>query len=82
LTNQFRFDVGWKSVAEIVDMPPLLPEKDMYIDMPGVGHGRIISVRRKGKFFNLHVILDDGRQVNKPFNPVKMSLSKEPMWQE
>lgn len=81
LTQQFRFDVGWKSAAESVATVPLKPEKDMYIDMPGVGRGRILSVRGKGRFFNLHVILDDGRQVNKPFNPTKMTLSKEPMWQ-
>jgi hypothetical protein len=81
LTQQFRFDVGWKSVAESVATVRLTPEKDMYIDMPGVGFGRILSVRGKGRFFNLHVFLDDGRQVNKPFNPVKMTLSKEPTWQ-
>ncbi|UVM07111.1 DUF3883 domain-containing protein [Pseudomonas laurylsulfatiphila] len=81
LTQQFRFDVGWKSVAESVATAPLTPEKDMYIDMQGVGVGRILSVRGKGRFFNLHVILDDGRQVNKPFNPSKMTLSKEPAWQ-
>ena len=81
LTQQFRFDVGWKSVAESVATVRLMPEKDMYIDMPGVGFGRILSVRGKGRFFNLHVFLDDGRQVNKPFNPAKMTLSKEPTWQ-
>lgn len=81
LTQQFRFDVGWKSAAESVATVPLKPEKDMYIDMPGVGRGRIVSVRGKGRFFNLHVILEDGRQVNKPFNPAKMTLSKEPTWQ-
>lgn len=81
LTQQFRFDVGWKSVAESVATVRLTPEKDMYIDMPGVGFGRILSVRGKGRFFNLHVFLDDGRQVNKPFNPAKMTLSKEPTWQ-
>ena len=81
LTQQFRFDAGWKSAAESVATVPLKPEKDMYIDMPGFGRGRILSVRGKGRFFNLHVILDDGRQVNKPFNPAKMTLSKEPPWQ-
>ena len=81
LTQQFRFDVGWKSASETVATVPLKPEKDMYIDMPGVGRGRILSVRGKGRFFNLHVILEDGSQVNKPFNPAKMTLSKGPMWQ-
>lgn len=81
MTQQFRFDVGWKSSAESAASAPLIPEKDMYIEMPGVGRGKILSVRGKGRFFNLHVMLDDGRQVNKPFNPAKMNLSKEPTWQ-
>jgi hypothetical protein len=82
LTQQFRFDVGWKSVAESFAAVALTPEKGMYIEMPGVGCGRILSVRDKGRFFHLHVILDDGSQVNKPFNPARMTLSKEPTWQE
>lgn len=81
LTQQFRFDVGWKSAAESVATVLQKPEKDIYINMPGVGRGRILSVRGKGRFFNLHVILEDGRQVNKLFNPTKMTLSKESMWQ-
>ena len=81
LTQQFRFDSGWKSAALSVETVPLRPEKDMFVDMPSVGRGRILSIRGKGRFFNLHVILDDGRQVNKPFNPAKMTLSKEPPWQ-
>ncbi len=82
LTQQFRFDVGWKSAAESAATVPLRPRKDIYIDMPGVGCGRIVSVRDKGRFFHLHVILEDGRQVNKLFNPAKMTLSKEPTWPE
>ncbi len=82
LTNQFRFDVGWKAAAESVTTAPATPEKDLYIDISGVGVGRIVSVRNSGKFSNVHVILKDGKQVNKPFNPAKMTLSKEPLWQE
>jgi hypothetical protein len=82
LTQQFRFDVGWKAAALSVATVPLKPEKDMYIDMPGTGRGRIVSVRGKGRFFNIHVALEDGRQVNKPFNPAKMTLSMEPVWLE
>lgn len=81
LTNQFRFDVGWKAAAESVSTAPAIPEKDLYIDISGVGVGRIVSVRTAGKFSNIHVILKDGKQVNKPFNPAKMTLSKEPLWQ-
>ena len=40
------------------------------------------SVRSKGKFFNIHVILQDGKQGNYTFSPAKMTLSEEPLWQE
>lgn len=82
LVDQFRFDVGWKAAAENILTAPAVPEKGLYIDIAGVGPGRILSVRGKGAFFNVHVILKDGKQVNSLFHPVKMSLSKEPLWQE
>ena len=82
LTQQFRFDVGWKSAAESISSVPLRPEKDMYIDVPGVGRGQIISVRAKGRFFNLHLILENGQQAKKLFNPATMTLSEEPLWRE
>lgn len=82
LTQQFRFDSGWRSASEIFEPISLTPAKDMYIDMKGVGKGQILSAKGKGTFFKLHVILNDGRQVNKPFNPATMKLSKEPTWQE
>jgi len=82
LIQQFRFDVGWNAAAETAVTAPQKPEKGMYIDMLKDGSGKILSVRSKGRFFNLHVILDSGQQVNKLFNPAKMTLSKEPAWQE
>ncbi|WP_448172018.1 protein NO VEIN domain-containing protein [Rhizobacter fulvus] len=82
LVTQFRFDVGWKAAAETVTTVPAVPEKGLYIDIAGVGMGTILSVRGKGLFFHVHVILKDGKQVNSLFHPAKMSLSKEPPWHE
>ncbi len=82
LTQQFRFDSGWMSASEILEQISLTPARDMYIDMKGVGRGKILSAKGKGTFFKLHVILNDGRQVNKLFNPATMKLSKESTWQE
>ncbi len=82
LTQQFRFDVGWKAAADKISSVPLIPDKGLYVDIADVGLGRILSVRGKGKFFNVHVILRGGNQVNITFNPAKMKLSKEPLWQE
>lgn len=77
LTQQFRFDSGWKSAAISNAAVPMKPDAGLHVDIPDVGHGRIQSVRKKGRFFSLHVILDDGRQVNKLFNPATMKLSKK-----
>jgi hypothetical protein len=77
LTQQFRFDSGWKSAALSEAAVPLKPEAGLFIDIPGEGKGRILSVRKKGRFYRLHVVLEGGRQVNKPFNPATMKLSTE-----
>jgi hypothetical protein len=82
LAQQFRFDVGWKAATEKILGMPLIPDKGLYINIVEVGLGRIISVRGKGKFFNIHVILQGGKQVNLTFHPARMALSEEPLWQE
>jgi len=80
--QQFRYDVGWKAAAEKFSGAPSVPDKGLYIDIAEVGLGRIISVRTKGKFHNIHVILQGGKQANVVFNRAKMTLSEEPLWQE
>jgi hypothetical protein len=80
--QQFRYDAGWKATAQKISGAPLIPDKGLYVDIAGVGLGRILSVRGKGKFFNIHVILQTGKQGNYAFNPAKMTLSEEPLWQE
>lgn len=82
LAQQFRFDVGWKSVAESFEIKVLVPKENMFIDIPDFGRGQILSVHKNGLFFKLQVILEDGRQIEKLFNPVKMQLSMEPIWLE
>jgi hypothetical protein len=74
LTQQFRFDSGWKSATISAEPAALRPAKGMYIEMPEIGRGMILSVRSKGRFYDLHLVMDDGRQVNKPFNPATMRL--------
>lgn len=77
LTQQFRFDSGWKSAALSEAAVPLKPEAGLFIEIPGEGKGQILSVRKKGRFYGLHVVLEGGRQVNKLFNPATMKLSTE-----
>lgn len=82
MAQQFRYDVGWKAAAEKISGSPSVPDKGLYIDIAEVGLGRIISVRGKGRFFNIHVVLQGGKQANVVFNPAKMALSEEPLWHE
>ena len=77
LTQQFRFDSGWKSAAHSEAGIPTKPEAGLYIDLSGLGKGRILSVRKKGLFCRLHIVFESGYQVFKTFNPATMSLSTE-----
>lgn len=77
LTQQFRFDSGWKSQAISESVQPLKPEAGLCVDMPGEGSGVIVSVKRQGHFFKLHVRLKDGRQIFRMFNPATMKLTSE-----
>ncbi len=77
LTDQFKFDSGWKTAAIVVNDAPLLPEVGRYIEIPGEGCGKIISVTHRGKLSRLHVLLDTGKQKNLLFNPNKMTVSEQ-----
>lgn len=77
LTQQFRFDSGWKSAAHSETATPTRPEAGLSIELPGLGKGRILSAKRKGKFYSVHVTLESGIQVNRIFNPATMFLSAE-----
>jgi len=76
LTNQFRFDKGWKAMAVTVAVIPKKPEVGMFVVVPGEGKGRIVKVKGSSQFAKLHITLEDGRQVfSKVFNPATMTLS-------
>jgi hypothetical protein len=77
LTQQFRFDSGWKTAALSQAAVPLKPAVGLFVDIPGVGRGRILSFKKANQFYKLHVMLDGGGQANKLFNPATMKLSAE-----
>lgn len=77
LTDQFKFDSGWKAAAIAINDAPLQPEPGRFIDIPGEGHGLIISVTKRGKLFHLHVLLDSGKPKNLLFKPDKMVVSEQ-----
>ncbi len=76
-TQQFGFDSGWKTAAIGQATVPLKPAVGLCIEMPGVGRGRILSVKKGTQLFKVHVLLDGGGQVNRLFNPTTMKLSAE-----
>jgi len=78
LTVQFRFDKGWKGVAQTIAAAPQRPEAGMFVVMADQGKGRILKVKGTGLLAKLHVEFDDGRQsFSKIFNPATMTLSYE-----
>ncbi|MCC7134709.1 MAG: DUF3883 domain-containing protein [Gemmatimonadales bacterium] len=77
LTQQFRFDSGWKTAAIGQAAVPLKPAVGLFVEIPGVGRGRILSFKKANQFYKLHVMLDGGGQANKLFNPATMKLSAE-----
>lgn len=76
-THQFRFDSGWRAIAESESTKPLKPEPGLGIDIPDVGRGTIISVQKKGQFHKMHVRLSSGTEIFKQFNPASMKLSRD-----
>jgi uncharacterized protein (DUF1684 family) len=77
LTQQFRFDSGWKSAAISLASVPLKPDVGLFVEIESLGRGRIVSFKKTNHFYRLHVMLDGGGQAHKLFNPVTMKLSKE-----
>jgi hypothetical protein len=77
LTNQFRFDSGWRSAAINETEVPLKPEVGLIVEIPGDGRGQIFSLRKKGQFLKLHVILNGGGQIYRTYNPATMKLFAE-----
>jgi hypothetical protein len=77
LTQQFRFDSGWKSAAISLTAAPIYPDVGLFVEIPQIGRGRILSFKKANQFYKLHLMLGDGRQVHKVFNPATMRLSTD-----
>lgn len=77
LTQQFRFDSGWKSAAINSSKLPQVPEAGLWIEVPDRGKGKIISAKRKGAFFKLHVQFAGEQPRFLSFNPATMKISDQ-----
>lgn len=78
LTGSIPGDLGLPDRTKSSEsVQPLRPEAGLCVEVPGEGSGVIVSVKKHGQFFKLHVSLRDGQQVFKMYNPAKMKLSSE-----
>ena len=76
-TNQFRFDSGWKTVAQKDSSEILHPEVGLYVNVPDVGKVRIEDLKVHGQIFKIYYLDDKQNTISKVFEPSKMILSKD-----
>jgi hypothetical protein len=74
-TSQFRFDLGWKDVADRVEGKPTRPEVGMFVDVPGKGKGRIVEIKGKAVFSKMKVERANKSTFFATFHPATMALS-------
>lgn len=77
LTDQFKFDSGWKAAAIAVNEAPLLPEPGRYIEIEGKGRAKITKVKRYGDHFRIEITYDGQTMQNCAFKPDKMSVMEQ-----
>jgi hypothetical protein len=76
-TNQFRFDSGWKTVAQINSSEIFQPEIGLYVDIPDVGKVKIEDIKAHGQIFKIFYLDEGQNKISKTFEPSKMILSKD-----
>lgn len=76
-TNKFRFDRGWKDIAEKNNSNSLYPQAGLYVYIPDIGKAKIIDVLGNGKLLRLKLQLPNDDLVNKIYTPATMIVSKE-----
>jgi hypothetical protein len=74
-TAQFRFDCGWKHVADRVEGKPTRPEVGLIVDVPGKGKGRIVETKGKAALSRIKVELPNKSTFFTMFHPGTMALS-------
>ena len=77
LTDQFRFDKGWKGVASVVSAKPTNPKKGLFVNIAGEGKALITEVKGGSRLAKIdYQLLSNGqRRFNKVFQPNTMTLS-------
>lgn len=77
LTDQFRFDKGWKGSAVVVAARPTLPKEGLFVTLVGEGKARITGVKGNGRLVKIdyQFLVDGQKRFNKVFQPNTMTLS-------
>jgi hypothetical protein len=74
-TREFRFSSTWKPNAITSSAAPLVPAVGLRIELPGNITGVIVDIPKATEtLFRLRVELDDGKTIDKTFNPATMKL--------
>lgn len=77
ITDQFRFDKGWKGAASVVAARPTHPKEGLFVTVAGEGKARITGVKGNGRLVKVdYQFLADGqKRFSKVFQPNIMTLS-------
>lgn len=77
ITDQFRFDKGWKGAASVISARPTHPKQGLFVTLASEGKARITGVKGKGRLVKIdYQFLADGqKRFNKVFQPNTMTLS-------
>ncbi|WP_374499732.1 sacsin N-terminal ATP-binding-like domain-containing protein [Pseudoxanthomonas sp.] len=74
--NQFRFDLGWKDVAEESEGGLHRPEVGLFVDVPEKGRGTIRVVEGNAILTRITIEFPDKSRLTRTFNPATMKLSE------
>jgi hypothetical protein len=72
--TQYGFDSGWRQVADPTESPSATCQLTVgqRMAVANVGNGVVEQVEERGALKVVHVRLDSGEVVRKPFNPATM----------
>jgi hypothetical protein len=77
--TQFWFDCGWRELADTAEAPSASCDfsAGQRITVDNVGSGVVERVEQRGALRVVHLLLDGGTRVRRPFNPATMRVASE-----
>jgi hypothetical protein len=74
--NQFRFDLGWRAVAERDEGSLQRPRVGLFVDVPEKGRGTILAVQGSAILTRITIGFPETIPISLTFNPATMKLSE------